>query len=231
MMTILRRLLYVLRRSHHDAELREEIETHRAHRQAALEREGLAPEDAARASRRAIGNVTLAVEDARDVWVVRTLDSVWQDVRAAVRGLRKSPGFVVIAIGTLALGIGANTALFSIFNSLMLRPLPVRDAGSLALLAGGSWTYPIWEEMKRFDGELFDGVVAWAEESFDLSQGGRTELVNGAFVSGRFFDVLGVAPARGGVANSASDWRSGPHAGASRGCCSSKACWWQPQAP
>src|SRR5690606_1400328 len=204
------RLLYALRRSRHDAELREEIETHRAHRQAALEREGLAPEDAARASRRAIGNVTLAVEEARDVWVVRAVDSVWQDVRAAVRGLRKSPGIAVIAIGTLALGIGANTALFSIFHSLMLRPLPVRDPGSLALLAGGSWTYPIWEEMKRFDGELFDGVVAWAEESFDLSQGGRTELVNGAFVSGRFFDVLGVAPARGRMLTPADDRAAAP---------------------
>ena len=77
-----------------------------------------------------------------------TIDSVWQDVRAALRGLRKSPGFALVAIGTLALGIGANTALFSIFSSLILRPLPVRDPGSLALLTNGSWSYPIWEEIR-----------------------------------------------------------------------------------
>ena len=78
---------------------------------------------------------------------MRTIDSLRQDVRAALRGLRKSPGFALVAISTLALGIGANTALFSIFSSLILRPLPVRDPGSLALLTdgSGSWSYPIWQ--------------------------------------------------------------------------------------
>ena len=93
MSTLFRWLLHVLRWSRHDADLREEIEAHRALRQDALERDGLGPDDAAQASRRAMGNVTLAVEDARDVWAMRALDSVAQDVRAAVRGLRKSPGF------------------------------------------------------------------------------------------------------------------------------------------
>ena len=79
----------------------------------------------------------------RCVW----LDGVQQDVRAAVRGLRKSAGFSAVVIGTLALGIGANTSLFSIFNSLIMRPLPVRDPGSLALLADGSWSYPVWQEI------------------------------------------------------------------------------------
>ncbi len=210
MNTLFRRLLYLLRRSHNDADLREEIETHRAHRQDALERDGLAPEDAAPASRRALGNVVLAVEDARDVWAVRTIDSVWQDLRAAFRGLRKSPAFALVSIGTLALGIGANTALFSIFNSLMLRPLPVRDPGSLALLSNGSWTYPIWDEINRVGDELFDGTVAWAEESFDLSQGGQTELVDGAYVSGRFFDLLGVSATRGRMLASADDSPTAP---------------------
>ena len=106
-------------------------------RQDALERDGLAPADAARASRRALGNVTLAVEDARDVWAFARDRQRAAGRRAAVRGLRKSQGFALVAIGTLALGIGANTALFSIFNSLILRPLPVRDPGSLALLTNG----------------------------------------------------------------------------------------------
>ena len=127
MNTLFRRLLHLLRWSREADDLQEEIEAHRSLRQAALERDGLGLAEAAQASRRAMGNVTLAVEDAREVWAMRVLDGVRQDVRAAVRGLRKSAGFALVMIGTLALGIGANTSLFSIFNSLIMRPLPVRD--------------------------------------------------------------------------------------------------------
>ena len=208
MNTLFRRLLQVLRWSRHDADLCEEIEAHRALRQAKLERDGLGPDDAAQASRRAMGNVTLAVEDARDVWAVRVLDSVRQDVRAAVRGLRKSAGFSAVVIGTLALGIGANTSLFSIFNSLIMRPLPVREPGSLALLTGGSWSYPVWEEIRSRETDLFDGAFAWSRERFDLAEGGRTVPVDGAHVSGRFFDVLGVPAFRGRMLTPADD--SGP---------------------
>ena len=210
MTTIFRRLRYFFGRSRHDADLREEIEAHRALRQDALERDGLAPEDAAHASRRALGNVALAVDDARDVWTIRTVDSLWQDVRAALRGLRKSPGFALVAIGTLALGIGANTALFSIFSSLILRPLPVRDPGSLALLTNGSWSYPIWEEIRARETELFDGAFAWSGQSFDLSPSGQSDPVDGAYVSGRLFDVLGVTAIRGRMITPADDGGAAP---------------------
>jgi predicted permease len=205
MSALLRRVMYFLRRSRHDADLRDEIEAHRAHRQDALEREGLAPEDAAHASRRALGNVALAVEDARDVWAVRVLDSVRQDVQIAARGLRKSAGFSAVVVGTLTLGIGANTSLFSIFNSLIMRPLPVRDPGSLALLADGSWSYPVWEEIRSRETDLFAGAFAWSCETFDLALGGRTVPVDGAYVSGRFFDVLGVPALRGRMLTPADD--------------------------
>jgi putative ABC transport system permease protein len=210
MITIFRRLRYFLSRSRHDADLREEIEAHRALRQDAFERDGLAPEDAAYASRRALGNVTLAVDDARDVWMIRTVDSVWQDVRIALRGLRKSPAVALVAIGTLALGIGANTALFSIFSSLILRPLPVRDSGSLALLTNGSWSYPVWREIRARETELFDSAFAWSPQSFDLSPSGKSDLVDGAFVSGRLFDVLGVAAIRGRMIAPADDGGAAP---------------------
>ena len=197
MIAFLRRLLSLLRRARRDADLHDEMEAHRAHRQDALERDGLAPDAAVRASRRAIGNVTLAVEDAHDVWAVRAIDHVRQDVRAAVRGLRKSPGFATVAVGTLALGIGANTALFSIFNSLTLRPLPVANPARLAVLTEGSWSYPVWQEISARSTTLFDDAFAWANERFDLSRGGETVPVDGAYVSGRFFEALGIGTIRG----------------------------------
>ena len=205
MKTLFRRLLHLLRWSRHGADLREEMETHRSLRQDALERDGLGADDAAHASRRAIGNIPLAIEDARDVWAMRVLDGVRQDVRAAVRGLRKSPGFSVVTIGTLALGIGANTALFSIFNSLIMRPLTVRDPGSLALLTDGSWSYPVWQEISARADALFDGAFAWSRESFDFAPGGRTVPLDGAYVSGGFFDVLGVPAFRGRMLTPADD--------------------------
>ncbi len=211
MSAFFRRLIYFRRRSDHDAELRDEIESHRAHRQDALERHGLAPTAAAWASRRAMGNVTLAIEDVGDVWIARVLDSLRQDVRDAVRGLRKSLGFSAVVIGTLALGIGANTSLFSIFNSLIVRPLPVRDPGSLALLTSGSWSYPVWEEIKARGTVLFDGAFAWSRESFNLAEGGRVVPVDGAYVSGRFFDVLDVPAFRGRMLTPADDGPAMPN--------------------
>jgi len=110
-----------------------------------------------------------------------------------------------VAIGTLALGIGANTALFSIFSSLILRPLPVRDPGSLALLTNGSWSYPIWDEIRTRETELFDGAFAWSARTFDLSASGQSDLVDAAYVSGRLFDVLGVTAVRGRMITPADD--------------------------
>lgn len=211
MKTLFQRLLYLLRWSRHGADLREEIETHRSLRQDALERDGLGADEAAHASRRAIGNMPLAIEDSREVWAMRALDHMRQDVRAAVRGLRKSPGFALVTIVTLALGIGANTSLFSIFNSLTMRPLPVRDPGSLALLADGSWSYPVWQEINARADDLFDGAFTWSAQSFDLTQGGRPVPVDGAYVSGRFFDVLGVPAFRGRMLTPADDSTAAPN--------------------
>ena len=211
MNTVFRRLLQVLRWSRHDTDLREEIEAHRAFRQAALERDGVGPDDAVHASRRAMGNIPLAIEDAREVWAMRALDHTRQDVRDAVRGLRKSPGFALVTIATLALGIGANTALFSIFNSLIMRSLPVRDPSRLALVADGSWSYPVWQEISARADSLFDGAFAWSDQTFDLTQRGRPVPVDGAYVSGRFFDVLGVRAFRGRMLTRSDDSAAPPN--------------------
>src|SRR5688500_9067246 len=95
MTTIFRRLRYFFGRARLVACLREEMEAHRGLRQDAFERDGLAPADAAHASRRALGNVVLAVDEARDVWTIRMIDNLSRDIRAALRGLRKSPGFAL----------------------------------------------------------------------------------------------------------------------------------------
>src|SRR5688572_3534954 len=81
----------------------------------------------------------------------RLTDELIEGLRNGFRQIAWNPGFTAIAVLTLALGIGANTALFSIFNSLILRPLPVRDPGSLAVLTDGSWSYPIWSEIATRD--------------------------------------------------------------------------------
>ena len=140
------------------------------------------------------------------------LDELAADLRNGFRQIARNPGFTAIAVLTLALGIGANTALFSIFNSLILRPLPVRDPGSLALLTDGSWSYPIWNEIAIRETELFDGALAWSVQRFDLSAGGQTDPVDGAFVSGRLFEVLGVTGFRGRMLSPADDGGAPPSA-------------------
>jgi predicted permease len=131
-----------------------------------------------------------------------TLASVF---RYSCRSLRATPLVSALAILSLALGIGANTALFSILNGLMLRPLPVRDPGALVQLQGGSWTYPIWNEIRTRETDLFAGAFAWGSERFDLAPGGETKLIDGAYVSGGFFDVLGVLAARGRLLDASDD--------------------------
>ncbi len=209
MISPLRRLWYRATQARRDDELAEEMETHRQLRQAQLERGGLSPADAALASRRAIGNITLAREEAHAVWSWAAFEHVLQDLRIALRGLRQSPTFTLVAVGTLALGIGANTALFSIVNSLLLRQLPVRDPASLVLLDEGSWTYPIFEAMEAQAGPAFDGIFAYANREFDLASGGQRAPIDGAFASGRMFDVLGVTAVRGRLLSPADDRRAG----------------------
>jgi putative ABC transport system permease protein len=141
-----------------------------------------------------------------------------QDLRDAFRALKATPVVTLVAILSLALGIGANTAIFSILDSLMMRTLPVKRPQQLVLLGQGNqartaWTNPIWEQVRERQG-LFDGAFAWSGARFNLAQGGPTELVDGMWASGGLFGVLGVPAILGRTLTEADDRRGGGPDGA-----------------
>lgn len=146
------------------------------------------------------------------------LDILSQDVRYAVRSLRRTPAFTATAIVTLVLGIGATTAVFSLINGLLLRELPVKDPHRLTTissetairegrLAGGGWNYPMWERL-RDRAQSFDGAFVWMPQRLNLANGGETRLVDGLVTTSHFFTTLGV-PAMLGRTFTISDDRRG----------------------
>jgi putative ABC transport system permease protein len=139
------------------------------------------------------------------------------DIRDAIRALRSTPVVTTVAILSLALGIGANTAIFSILDTLLLRSLPVKAPQELAIITQGSdndsFTYPIWEEVRK-RAEMFAGAAAWSSTRFNLSQNSQAEFVSGLLVSGRFFDVVGASPILGRGFTDADDTRGGGPGGA-----------------
>jgi putative ABC transport system permease protein len=142
-----------------------------------------------------------------------------QDLRLAVRALRATPIVTTIAVLSLALGIGANTAIFSLVDSLLLRALPVKQPQQLVMLSDGSpngqqsWTYPIWDQIRQRP-QLFDGAFAWSGNRFNLASGGETEFVDGLWASGGIFDTLGVRAMLGRTFADADDRRGGGPDGA-----------------
>src|SRR5690242_12345719 len=116
MWKLLRRMKYWAGSRRRTAELAEEMEFHRA-----------MSEETRGGGRRSMGNLTLAMEDARGVWIWPWLESIWQDLAYGVRGMRRQPGFTVVALATLGSTIGINTSLFTAFNAIAMRPMPVKD--------------------------------------------------------------------------------------------------------
>jgi predicted permease len=209
MLNFLRRLWYSLRRSRHDADLLEEIETHRALRQEALERHGASPEDAAQAARRSLGNVTLAVEDAREEWVGRAVDSVRQDVRIALRGLWKNPAFSLVAILIIGVGVGASTTVFGVINALWLRPLPFDEPQRLVWVSNGTSENLSRQSVQaghfvdlREQSRSLAGLAAFssfygAGDVRLTDAAGETTRVTVVPVTQGFFPLLGVHPSLG----------------------------------
>ena len=137
-----------------------------------------------------------------------------RDIRLAIRTLLSTPVVTSVAVLSLALGIGANTAIFSLVNSLILRTLPVRDPQRLAIVADSSspgfspWSNPIWEQI-RSHRDLYDDAFAWSTQRFNLAERGETRFVEGLYASGRMFDALGVPAMLGRTFTDGDDRRGG----------------------
>ncbi|HYT69113.1 MAG TPA: ABC transporter permease [Vicinamibacterales bacterium] len=207
------RLRFLFRRDRFDIELSEEMELHRRLLERDKTREGLDPEGAARAARQQFGNTLVARDDARDAWRFAWLEALVADARYGLRSIRKSPGFAVVAIVSLALGTGANTAIFSLINAVMLTSLPVSRPDELVLLAQrggpskGSVTFSpaLWLRIQEHQ-DVFSSVAVYgATGSVDLGTGDQRRATVG-LVSGGFFSTLGVRPAIGRTLVGADDY-------------------------
>jgi predicted permease len=219
MRTLLSRLFSIVRTIPRDRDLDEEIAAHLALQEAEFQKAGMKPADARAAALREFGGVCQAKEDYRDRRGVPWIETVWRDARYALRGLARSPGFAVAAILSLALGIGANTAIFSLFHSLMLRMLPVeRPQELVSMFRTGGWSrgfvsYPLYQEIAK-RGDLFQGVVARtgvARSRFTPRPGNRGEYARQEFVSGNYFTVLGVGAVMGRVFTEQDNTTPGAH--------------------
>ncbi len=214
-MSWLSRLANACRPSRLDRALDEEAAFHLECRINELVAAGLSKKEAEAQARRAFGNRLRLREESRDVKLVPWLVDGVQDVRVAARVLRAAPIVTGVAILSLALGIGANTAIFSLVNSLLLRTLPVADPERLVMLstsAGNtvgnrmSWTYRLWDETRVRAVQMFDGGLAWSDERLNLSTaGGEVQAVDGIYVSGEFFTTLGVPALLGRTFTAADD--------------------------
>ena len=207
-----RRLLFYAQRNRFDRELEEEMRFHLEMKAEENLASGVSPEEARYAARRQFGNQTFLREVSRDMWSFRSLETLAQDLRFSARMLMKQPGFTLIAVLTLALGIGANTALFTFINTFFLKPLPLKDPGALVRLEardqrnGKSIIFPYRDYLDYRDrNTLLDGLVAFNKIAVTLGEAPPAgvevadgyEYVVGQIVSGNYFSTLGAEMALG----------------------------------
>ncbi|HSJ15834.1 MAG TPA: ABC transporter permease, partial [Longimicrobiales bacterium] len=217
-----RRAWNVFRSDALSRELDRELEFHVAERAEALREAGMSEGDALREARRRLGHEVLQKEHTRERDVLVWLDTVVADVRYALRALLASPGFSLVAVLSLALGIGANTAIFGLIDALVLKPLPVERPEELLRVevgqrgtprgtrsGGFAWPNPLWEALRDRQ-QVFAGLAAHSSEQFNLSESGEVREVAGSYVSGDFFPMLGLVPEAGRLLARGDDYRGCP---------------------
>ncbi len=219
-MVYCKRFLYKLRNFVHpgraEQDLTREIESHLELLQDDFRRRGMSVEEARLAAARAYGGIEQAKELHRDERSWLWLEQVRQDIRFSVRKLWSNSGFSLTIVLTLALGTGANTAIFSLIDALMLKSLPVSHPEELVQvdMAGrGIWgreqpfvSNPVWEQLRGRQ-DIFSGLFGYAIARFDLSARGEARYVQGNYVSGQFFETLGLRPIVGRIITTADDRR------------------------
>jgi hypothetical protein len=205
LMRLFRRLLFYLRRGRFERELEEEVQFHlemRARENAAA---GMTEAEALQLARRRFGNETLLREESREVWGFRSLESVVQDISFGARVMMKRPGFTAVAALTLALGIGANTAIFSVTNAVLLRQLPYSEPERLVHLVSvnagrgierGSIPYADFIDWRDQSG-LFERIVLYTAEKPTIIGDADPERITAVVVSEGYFEMIGANPLLG----------------------------------
>ncbi len=193
----------LLRRGKLENELDTELRFDLERRIEANVRAGMAREEARRLAFREFGGIELAKEECRDTRGTQFLEQSWQDIRFGLRMLRKNPGFTVVAVLTLALGIGANTAIFSIVNGVLLNPLPFPSPDQLVTLhmskpnfEAGAISYPNFLDWQR-ENNSFSSMALTHGYSYNLTGVGSAEQVTAEFITSAFFPMVGVKPVIG----------------------------------
>jgi hypothetical protein len=185
------------------SDLSEEIEQHLTEKVDALMAAGMSRQQAEYTARREFGNVTRVNEQGREIWMWTRIERLLADINFALRKLRKSPGFSITAILTLALGIGANVVVFSVLNGLILRPLDVPQPENLFQVVHGKgkmdWTSQSYRDYLdyRDRDSSFTGLMAYQMQRVGLSVGKSNTRSWGYAASGNYFDVLGLKPILG----------------------------------
>jgi predicted permease len=225
------RVKAIWKRSQLDRDLNDEVAFHLAMREEKNRHSGIAPLEARYAARRQFGNATSLKERSREMWTLVSLEGLLQDIRFGARKLRKSPGFTVVAVLTLALGIGANTAIFSLIHTVMLKNLPVRRPGELYRVGQGNeccaidgfqgnfgiFSYSLYKQVRDNTPEFSQMAAFGAGLDFlNARRSGAAAVAEpyvGEYVSGNYFETLGLSAYAGRLLSESDDQPNAPPAG------------------